>query len=224
MSTDPVRLACLKLIEVFENAWVSSGLCAEVQRAKRATAGVAAPKFEPEEYEGLGQPRKTTSHRSGEQQGVPGQVPRRGQVRGGGCVGWLVGGDGVPRTMHALASAAHIAIVWKQEMHATSVKRPSTQYMHIVPLQDGLNRLASHEVSSYREEEVTQNERPIPEEIMQFVAEQLMEMGGDNVQGEAHLVWAGSCGCGCFWGGGRRGGEGIMLMQSRDDRQRQRAG
>jgi hypothetical protein len=81
LPTDPVRLACLKLIEAFENAWVSSGLCAEVQRAKRATAGVAAPKFEPEEYEGLGQPRKTTSHRSGEQQGLPGQVPRRGQVR-----------------------------------------------------------------------------------------------------------------------------------------------
>jgi hypothetical protein len=56
--------------------------------------------------------------------------------------------------------------------------------------------LASHEVSSYREEEVTQNERPIPEDIMQFVAEQLMELGSDNVQGEAVTV---------FEGGGMRG-------------------
>jgi hypothetical protein len=39
-------------------------------------------------------------------------------------------------------------------------------------------------VSSYREEEVTQNERPIPEDILQFVAEQLLELGPDNLQGE----------------------------------------
>lgn len=40
-------------------------------------------------------------------------------------------------------------------------------------------------MSSYREEEVTQNERPIPEDILQFVAEQLQELGADNLQGEA---------------------------------------
>jgi hypothetical protein len=52
-------------------------------------------------------------------------------------------------------------------------------------LQDGLARLPSHqEVSSYREEEVTQNERPIPEDLLQFVAEQLQELGPDNLQGE----------------------------------------
>lgn len=90
MPVDPVRLACLKLIEVFENAWVTSGLCAEVQRAKRATAGIAAPKFEPEEYDGAGvPPRRTTSHRSGEQQ----QQQRRGPVSDedeavGGCWAW----------------------------------------------------------------------------------------------------------------------------------------
>lgn len=81
MPTDPVRLASLKLSEVFENSWVSSGLCAEVQRAKRATAGIAAPKFEPEEYDGAGAPRKTTSHRSADQ-----QQPRM-PVRGGGEAG-----------------------------------------------------------------------------------------------------------------------------------------
>ena len=39
-------------------------------------------------------------------------------------------------------------------------------------------------MSSYREEEVTQNEQPIPEDILQFVAEQLLELGPDNLQGE----------------------------------------
>lgn len=76
--TDPVRLASLKLCEVFENCFISSGLCAEVQRAKRATAGIAAPKFEPEEYDGLGQPRKTTSHPIGEQQQQPRMPVRKG--------------------------------------------------------------------------------------------------------------------------------------------------
>jgi hypothetical protein len=69
LPTDPVRLAALKLSESFEQNWISSGLCAEVQRAKRATAGIAAPKFEPEEYDGAGQPpRNTNSHRSADQQ------------------------------------------------------------------------------------------------------------------------------------------------------------
>lgn len=73
LAADPVRLASLKLSEVFENCWVSSGLCAEVQRAKRATAGIAAPKFEPEEYDGVGVggvPRKTGSHHGAEQPGM----------------------------------------------------------------------------------------------------------------------------------------------------------
>lgn len=76
LPSDPVRMACLKLSEVFENSWVSSGLCAEVQRAKRATAGIAAPKFEPDEYDAAAQPPKTNSHRSGE------QPPRRMPVSG----------------------------------------------------------------------------------------------------------------------------------------------
>jgi hypothetical protein len=59
---DPVRLAVLRLSEVFEQQWISSGLCAEAQRAKRANAGIAAPKFEPEEYDGMGVPKP---HRSG---------------------------------------------------------------------------------------------------------------------------------------------------------------
>ncbi len=67
MPTDPVRLACLRLAEVFEASWTGTGLCAEAQRSKRTTAGIAAPKFEPEEYDGLGQAK---SHRSG---GAPGQ-------------------------------------------------------------------------------------------------------------------------------------------------------
>jgi hypothetical protein len=62
MPTDPVRLACLKLSEVFEQQWMATGLCAEAQRSKRATAGIAAPKFEPEEYE---LQLQTKSHRSG---------------------------------------------------------------------------------------------------------------------------------------------------------------
>lgn len=61
--TDPVRLAVLRLGEVFEQQWIASGLCAEAQRAKRANAGIAAPKFEPEEYDGMaGGPKP---HRSG---------------------------------------------------------------------------------------------------------------------------------------------------------------
>lgn len=118
LPSDPVRMACLKLSEVFENSWVSSGLCAEVQRAKRATAGIAAPKFEPDEYDAAAQPPKTNSHRSGE------QPPRR--------------------------------------------------------MPDGINRLTSHEVSSYVEEEVEQ--QGIPEDILQEVATQLQELGPDNLQ------------------------------------------
>lgn len=82
LAADPVRLASLKLSEVFENCWVSSGLCAEVQRAKRATAGIAAPKFEPEEYDGVGVggvPRKTGSHRSAEQPGMQVSSSARGR-------------------------------------------------------------------------------------------------------------------------------------------------
>lgn len=85
LPTDPVRQASLRLSEVFEQGWVGSGLCAEVQRSKRTTAGIAAPKFEPEEYDGA-LPRKTTSHRSGEQQ--------RMQVRDLGCGGWREEGGG----------------------------------------------------------------------------------------------------------------------------------
>lgn len=70
--TDPVRLACLRLSETFEQQWINSGLCAEAQRAKRANAGIAAPKFEPEEYDGMA-PRP---HRSGGD-------AKRPQVRGG---------------------------------------------------------------------------------------------------------------------------------------------
>jgi hypothetical protein len=96
LPADPVRLAALKLYESFEQNWISSGLCAEVQRAKRATAGIAAPKFEPEEYDGAGQPpRNTTSHRSAEQQQRV-QVSRLGLPCGwhvwlhGQCLtGWL---------------------------------------------------------------------------------------------------------------------------------------
>jgi hypothetical protein len=58
---DPVRLAVLRLSEVFEQQWISSGLCAEAQRAKRANAGIAAPKFEPEEYDGMGMPKQNRS-------------------------------------------------------------------------------------------------------------------------------------------------------------------
>jgi hypothetical protein len=50
-------------------------------------------------------------------------------------------------------------------------------------LQDGgLGRLQSHEVSSYREEEVEQH--AIPEDVLQEVATQLQELGPDNLQGE----------------------------------------
>eukprot|EP00879_Flechtneria_rotunda_P013235 GHRR01013820.1.p1 GENE.GHRR01013820.1~~GHRR01013820.1.p1 ORF type:complete len:230 (+),score=113.22 GHRR01013820.1:279-968(+) len=113
MPTDPVRIACLRLSEVFEQQWISSGLCAEAARSKRANAGVAAPKFEPEEYEGAGAPKP---HRSG---------------------------DGKQR-------------------------------------QDGLGRMQSHEVSSYREEEVEQH--AIPEDVLQEVAAQLQELGPENLQ------------------------------------------
>lgn len=77
--------------------------------------------------------------------------------------------------------------------------------------QDGLPRLPSHqEVSSYREEEVTQNEQPIPEDILQFVAEQLQELEPDNLQGElsrvgyARVRCSSVCtaGCGCSAGAG----------------------
>uniref|UniRef100_A0A383VNB0 Bromo domain-containing protein n=1 Tax=Tetradesmus obliquus TaxID=3088 RepID=A0A383VNB0_TETOB len=113
--TDPVRLAVLRLGEVFEQQWIASGLCAEAQRAKRANAGIAAPKFEPEEYDGMaGGPKP---HRSG--------------------------GD----------------------------KRPP---------EGGLGRLQSHEVSSYREEEVEQH--AIPEDVLQEVAGQLQELGQENLQ------------------------------------------
>lgn len=108
MPDDPVRLACLKMSEVFEQQWIASGLCAEATRQKRATAGIAAPKFEPEEYDAM-------------------QAPKRS-------------GD----------------------------KR------------DDLRRMQSHEVSSYREEEVDQHE--IPQEVLAEVAEKLQELQPANLE------------------------------------------
>lgn len=45
---DEIRRAGDKMSDAFEQAWAASGLCNEA-RAKRATAGVAAAKFEPDE-------------------------------------------------------------------------------------------------------------------------------------------------------------------------------
>lgn len=64
MPDDPVRLACLKMSEVFEQQWIASGLCAEASRQKRATAGIAAPKFEPEEYD-MQAPKRSEDKRVG---------------------------------------------------------------------------------------------------------------------------------------------------------------
>jgi hypothetical protein len=50
-------------------------------------------------------------------------------------------------------------------------------------LQDGgLGRLQSHEVSSYREEEVEQH--AVPDDVLQEVTAALQELGPDNLQGE----------------------------------------
>ncbi|KAF8072575.1 poc1a [Scenedesmus sp. PABB004] len=103
LPNDPVRIACLRLSEVFEQQWVATGLCAESARARRTNAGVAAPKFEPEDFD---------------------PAPHRAR--------------------------------------------------------DGLGRLQSHEVSSYREEEVEQH--AIPEDVLQEVAAALPELGPDNLQ------------------------------------------
>eukprot|EP00878_Enallax_costatus_P020012 GHUV01021139.1.p1 GENE.GHUV01021139.1~~GHUV01021139.1.p1 ORF type:complete len:423 (+),score=99.73 GHUV01021139.1:240-1508(+) len=107
MADDPVRVACLKMSEVFEQQWIASGLCAEASRQKRATAGIAAPKFEPEEYDM--------------------QAPKRSEDK-----------------------------------------------------RDELRRMQSHEVSSYREEEVDQHE--IPQEILAEVAEKLQELEQANLE------------------------------------------
>lgn len=63
MPDDPVRVSCLKMSEVFEQQWIASGLCAEASRSKRATAGIAAPKFEPEEYDGMQAPKRSGDRR-----------------------------------------------------------------------------------------------------------------------------------------------------------------
>ena len=72
----PVRKIGDRLSDAFEQAWAASGLCSE-SRAKRATAGVAAAKFEPDDdqlvqQQQQQQPARTKSHSRG-------QPPRNGQ-------------------------------------------------------------------------------------------------------------------------------------------------
>lgn len=72
--TNPVRKLGERMSDAFEQAWAASGLCHD-SRAKRATAGVAAPKFEPDDDQAQQQhPARTKSHSRG---GAP--PPRNGQ-------------------------------------------------------------------------------------------------------------------------------------------------
>eukprot|EP00798_Chlamydomonas_sp_ICE-L_P023334 gene23334-30582_t len=69
---DPYRKVGDRLATMFEQLWVSSGMSGE--RGKRATAGVAAPKYDPEVFEPLPVPKASGVSKSGGKKAAGGEV------------------------------------------------------------------------------------------------------------------------------------------------------
>jgi hypothetical protein len=158
---------------------VSSGLCADEQRARRATAGIAAPKFEPEEYDG--RPRSDDQQQL-HRPAVRVWRARRHRVRCRrvlhGCALCLL-----PWLLVRLCCARYAP----PNPHAchthTRTHTPCTHTHHL----HAHARAQSHEASSYREEEVEQH--TIPENGLEWVGEHLQSLDPDNLQGEAGRRW-----------------------------------